>query len=260
MDLGLRGRAAFVAASSKGMGRAIADTFAAEGADVAMCARSEAELLAAAESVRRHGTRVVAHACDVTVAAQVADTVARAATELGRLDILVVNAGGPPPGVFEGLDDDTWQRACDLTLMSAIRLVREALPHLRGSDAASILFVSSYSVRQPILGLTLSNAIRLGVAGLAKTLAVELAPGVRVNTLLPGQIATGRSIQLAESRAAPGQTAEEVMLASVQEIPLRRFGQPDEFARVAVFLSSPAASYVTGTTLAVDGGAVRATL
>ncbi len=260
MDLGLRGRAAFVAASSKGMGRAIADTFAAEGADVAMCARSEAELLAAAESVRRHGTRVVAHACDVTVAAQVADTVARAATELGRLDILVVNAGGPPPGVFEGLDDDAWQRAYDLTLMSAVRLVREALPHLRGSDAASILFVSSYSVRQPILGLTLSNAIRLGVAGLAKTLAVELAPAVRVNTLLPGQIATGRSLELAESRAAPGQTAEEVMLASAQEIPLRRYGHPDEFARVAVFLSSPAASYVTGTTLAVDGGAVRATL
>jgi 3-oxoacyl-[acyl-carrier protein] reductase len=242
------------------MGLAIAQAFAAEGAGVAMCARDATTLAAAAESVRAHGTRVVAEPCDVTDADAVRDVVARAASQLGRLDMLVVNAGGPPPGVFESLDDAAWQSAHQLTLMSAVRLVREALPHLRRSDAASVLFVSSYSVRQPIPGLTLSNAVRLGVAGLAKTLALELAPQVRVNTLLPGQIATGRAIQLAESRAAPGQSADEVMLASARDVPLRRYGTPEEFARVAVFLSSPAAAYVTGATLPVDGGLIRGTL
>lgn len=260
MDLGLRGRAAFVAASSKGMGLAIARTFAAEGADVAMCARTESELTSAAESVRQLGTRVVAHPCDLSDAAQLRDVVARAAAELGRLDMLVVNAGGPPPGVFEGLDDDAWDRAHGLTLMSAVRLVRESLPHLRGSDAASVLFVSSWSIRQPILGLTLSNAVRMSVAGLAKSLTYELAPSVRVNTLMPGSIATDRSIQLARSRAREGQTAEDVMRESAREIPLQRYGDPEEFARVAVFLSSPAASYVTGATIPVDGGVIRATL
>ncbi len=260
MDLGLRGRAAFVAASSKGMGLAIAQTFAAEGADVAMCARNGAELLAAAESVREHGTRVVAHAADVSDAAQVRDVIAHAAADLGRLDILVVNAGGPPPGVFEGLDDDAWNAAHQLTLMSAVRLVRESLPHLRQSDAASVVFLSSYSIRQPIYGLTLSNSVRLGVAGLAKSLSVELAPAVRVNTLLPGSIATGRALELAMSRARPGESAGEVMEQSAREIPLRRYGQPDEFARAAVFVASPAASYITGATIPVDGGLIRATL
>jgi 3-oxoacyl-[acyl-carrier protein] reductase len=260
MDLGLRGRAAFVAASSRGMGLAIAHTFAAEGADVAMCARNASELLAAAESVRAHGGRVVAHPADVTDAQQVHDVVALAASELGRLDILVVNAGGPPPGMFEGLDDDAWKAAFDLTLMSAVRLVRIALPHLRASDAASVVFISSYSVRQAILGLTLSNSVRLAISGLAKSLSFELAPAVRVNTLLPGMIATGRSIQLAESRLTPGKTVEQVMSESAEEVPLRRYGQPDEFARAAVFVASPAASYINGATLPVDGGLIRATL
>ena len=260
MDLGLRGRAAFVAASSKGMGLAIAQTFAAEGADVAMCARDAAELSRAAESVRAHGTRVFATPCDVTDAAQVRDAVARAAADLGRLDILVVNAGGPPPGIFDTLDDAAWQRAYDLTLMSAVRLVRESLPHLRRSDAAAILFVSSYVIRQPIHGLTLSNAIRLAVSGLAKSLTLELAPAVRVNTLLPGSIATGRAIQLAQARATEGQSVEDVMAEAAESIPQRRHGTPEEFARVAVFIASPAASYVNGATLPVDGGIVKATL
>jgi 3-oxoacyl-[acyl-carrier protein] reductase len=260
MDLGLRGRAAFVAASSKGIGLAIARTFAAEGADVAMCARHAEELASAAESVRAHGTRVFAQPCDLTDAGEVGDVVARAAADLGRLDMLVVNAGGPPPGVFEGLDDDAWQAAHTLTLMSAVRLVRESLPHLRGSDAASVLFVSSYSIRQPIAGLTLSNAVRLAVAGLAKSLTTELAPTVRVNTLVPGLIATDRSIQLAEARATCGRTAADVIAESSRDIPLGRYGQPEEFARVAVFVSSPAAAYVTGATIPADGGMIRGTL
>jgi 3-oxoacyl-[acyl-carrier protein] reductase len=260
MDLGLRGRAAFVAASSKGIGLAIAQTFAAEGADVAMCARNADELSRAAESVRGFGTHVVARTCDVSDAAQVRETVASAAAELGRLDMLVVNAGGPPPGTFESLDDGAWKAAYDLTVMSAVRMVREALPHLRASDAASVVFVSSYSVRQAIAGLTLSNSVRLAVSGLAKSLSFELAPTVRVNTLLPGMIATGRSIQLAEARASGGKTVEQVMAESASEVPLGRYGQPDEFARAAVFVASPAASYVNGATLPVDGGLIRATL
>jgi 3-oxoacyl-[acyl-carrier protein] reductase len=260
MDLGLRGRAAFVAASSRGMGLAIARTFAAEGADVAMCARGAGVLAAAAESVRAFGTRVVAHPADLTDASQVSDVVARAAAELGRLDCLIVNAGGPPAGTFETLDDDAWRAAFELTMMSAVRLVRAALPHLRQSDAASIVFVSSYSVRQPVTGLTLSNAIRTGVAGLAKTLAFELAPSIRVNTLLPGNIATDRAMSLARTRATGGRSVDDVLAETAAAIPAGRYGEPDEFARVAVFVASPAASYVNGTTIPVDGAIIRATL
>jgi 3-oxoacyl-[acyl-carrier protein] reductase len=260
MDLGLRGRAAFVAASSKGMGLAIAQQFAAEGADVAMCARNASTLESAASSVRAAGTRVVAQPADLTAADQVTAVIARAAAELGRLDALVVNAGGPPPSTFESLDDDAWHAAVDLTLMSAVRMIRAALPHLRRSDAASILFVSSFSIRQPIMGLTLSNSIRLAVAGLAKTLTFELAPAIRVNTLLPGNIATDRAIQLARTRASTGLTAEDIMADTSRAIPAGRYGTPEEFARVAVFLSSPAASYINGATIPVDGGIIVGTL
>jgi 3-oxoacyl-[acyl-carrier protein] reductase len=260
MDLGLRGRAAFVAASSKGMGLAIARTFAAEGADVGMCARDAAALEKAADSVRVHGTQVVAIPADVSDAAQVSEAVARAVSELGRLDMLVVNAGGPSPGVFDTLDDNAWQAAFDLTVMSAVRLVRAALPHLRSSDAASIVFVSSFTIRQPASNLTLSNALRLAVSGLAKSLTTELAPTVRVNTVVPGLIATDRSLQLARARATEGQSVEDVMAAQAKEVPLGRHADPEEFARVAVFVSSPAASYVNGATIPVDGGLIRATL
>jgi 3-oxoacyl-[acyl-carrier protein] reductase len=260
MDLGLRGRAAFVAASSRGMGLAIARTFAAEGADVAMCARDAEALSAAAESVRAFGTRVVAHPADLTDRAQISEVVARAAEYLGRIDCLIVNAGGPPAGTFETLDDDAWHAAFDLTMMSAVRLVRAALPSLRESDAASIAFVSSYSVREPVRGLTLSNAIRTGVAGLAKTLSFELAPSIRVNTLLPGNIATDRAMSLARTRATGGRSVDDVLAETAAVIPAGRYGEPDEFARVAVFVSSPAASYVNGATIPVDGGIIRATL
>jgi len=260
MDLGLRGRAALVAASSKGMGLAIAQQFAAEGADVGMCARDTSTLERAAESVRAHGTRVVAHTADVSNAAEATAVVERCVAELGRLDALVINAGGPPFGTFDTLDDEAWERAYQLTFMSAVRMVRAALPALRQSDAASVLFVSSFSVRQPIAGLILSNAVRMGVAGLAKTLTFELAPSIRVNTLLPGSIATQRAIDLAAARAGQGQSADDVMSTAAQSIPLNRYGTPDEFARVAVFLSSPAAGYVTGTTLPVDGGLILGSL
>lgn len=258
MELGLAGRAVFVAASSRGMGRAIAEGFAAEGADVGMCARGEAALQEAAAAVRRRGVRVVAEVADVADAVQGPAVVERVAQALGRLDALVVNAGGPRPGTFAELDDADWEAAFHLILMSAVRLIRSALPYLRRSDAASVLLLSSYSTRQPIPGLLLSNSLRLAVTGLAKTLATELAPTIRVNLLLPGMIRTDRALELARARLHGGQNLDDLLASLAAAVPLRRHGEPEEVARLAVFLSSPAASYVTGAAVTCDGGLIQA--
>jgi 3-oxoacyl-[acyl-carrier protein] reductase len=258
MDLGLRGRGALVTASSTGLGRAIALTLAAEGADLAMCARGAERLEASAAAVREHGGRVVARVADVSTLEGATSAVAAAVDGLGRLDILVVNAGGPPAGTFETLDDAAWHAAMELTLMSAVRLIRAALPHLRWSDAASILVVSSYSVKQPIPDLLLSNSLRLGVVGLAKSLSVELGPEIRINTLLPGNISTDRARSLAASRAeAAGVAVDQVEASIASQAALGRYGTPEEFARAATFLVSPAASYITGQAIACDGGIIR---
>ncbi|HKR98893.1 MAG TPA: SDR family oxidoreductase [Candidatus Dormibacteraeota bacterium] len=255
MDLGLRGRAAFVAASSKGMGRAVAEVFAEEGADVGMCARGEEALRSAAAGIRAKGVRVVDTVADVAVAGDVQRAVDRTVAELGRLDALVVNAAGPPPALFEEIDDSQWQQVFELTFMSAVHLVHAALPALRESDAASITIIESSTIRQPIQGLILSNAIRPGVAGLAKTLASELAPQIRVNMVLPGRIRTDRQIELA--RAAGVEDLDKHFVTVGEGVPLGRVAEADEVGRVVVFLASRAASYVTGTMLAVDGGLIQ---
>jgi 3-oxoacyl-[acyl-carrier protein] reductase len=188
--------------------------------------------------------------------------VAQTVAELGGLDLLVTNAGGPPPGKFETFDDATWQRAIDLSLMAHVRLIRLALPHLRQSTAASVLTITSYSVKQPIANLVLSNSVRLATVGLTKSLALELgAEGIRFNSILPAWTETERVYELMSARAKiSGSTAEEEIARLAKDSPLGRMGKPEEFANAAVFLLSPAASYITGVMLSVDGGMYKGTL
>jgi len=259
MDLGLRGRTAFVAAASRGLGRGVALGLAAEGCDVGLCARDAGALEAVAVHIREAGARAVPSVADVTDEKALSAALQATVATTGRLDALVINAGGPPPGRFEEIGDEQWLEAYRLTLMSAVHMVREALPALRRSDAASILFLASWSVKQPIDGLLLSNAIRGAVNGLAKTLSRELAPQVRVNSILTGRIRTERTVALA-GRSHPAADLEAILAEEATAIPLERFGTVEELARVAVFLSSPAASYITGVALPVDGGVVQATM
>jgi 3-oxoacyl-[acyl-carrier protein] reductase len=259
MDLGLRGRTAFVAAASRGLGRGVALGLSAEGCDVGLCARDGGALETVAVHIREAGVRAVTSVADVTDEKAVRAALQATVATTGRLDALVVNAGGPPPGHFEEIGDEHWMQAYQLTLMSAVHLVREALPALGHSDAASILFLASWSVKQPIDGLLLSNAVRGAVNGLAKTLSRELAPQVRVNSLLTGRIRTERTVALA-GRSHPDADLEAILAEEATAIPLQRFGTVEELARVAVFLSSPAASYITGVALPVDGGVIQASM
>jgi 3-oxoacyl-[acyl-carrier protein] reductase len=187
--------------------------------------------------------------------------VSQAVEALGGLDLLVTNAGGPPPGRFEIFDDATWQRAIDLSLMSHVRLIRAALSYLRQSQSASVLTITSYSVKQPIANLILSNSVRAATVGLTKSLALELgSEGIRFNSILPGWTETERVQELMAARAkANGSTVEEEIARQAKESPLGRIGQPEEFANAAVFLLSPAAGYITGVMLNVDGGMYKGT-
>lgn len=266
MDLGLRDKIVLVTAASAGIGRAAAESFAREGARLALCARRVDALETTAAALRsQHGTDVLALPCDVADAAQIDAMVARVVAHYGTVHVLVNNAGGPPPGRSDQVTDADWQRAFDLTLMSAVRTTRAVLPHMRRQRWGRIVNVSSYSVKQPIPDILLSNALRLGVAGWAKTLATEVAcDNVLINTVGPGWTRTDRVTQMLESRArASGSagpaaiTAADAEAAIVRNVPLGRLGEPDEIADVIAFLASERASFVTGTFLAVDGGVVQ---
>lgn len=261
MDLGLAGQRALVTAGSAGLGFATAAALAREGARVVLCSRESSRATAAAERIAADtGADVRGLAADVANAGDVERLVGEAASTMGGLDVLVNNAGGPPPGGFDALDDDAWERGFQLTLMSVVRAFRHALPHFEAAGGGSVLTILSSSVKQPIPNLLISNVYRPGLVGLTKSLAIDYAPkGIRVNGLAPGRISTDRTLQLNAALAQKqGTTPEAVMKASLAAIPMGRLGEPDEFGRVAGFLVSPAASYVTGQTLIVDGGSVRA--
>jgi 3-oxoacyl-[acyl-carrier protein] reductase len=260
MELGLTDKVALVAAASKGMGKACALGLAAEGARVVMFARTARELEAAAEEVRgKTGGQVAAIAADVSRADDVTRVVRRAVETFGAVDILVANAGGPPPGPFEALTDEQWKAAFEQVHLSTVRLIREVLPSMRARKWGRILTIQSSSVKQPVDGLILSNGIRPAVAGLFKTLAQEVArDNVTVNLVLPGRIMTDRLLQHQRERAKAGnRTLEEQLALSATDIPARRVGTPEEFASMVVFLASERASYVTGVAVQVDGGLIR---
>lgn len=263
MDLGLKGARVLVAASSRGLGAASARQFSLEGARVVVNGRSAAPIEETARTIRSEsGGEVYAIAGDVTNADDVNRIVESAAKTLGGLDILVTNAGGPPAGDFESIPDEAWQLAFDLSLRSAARLIRAALPYLKKSDRASILTITSVSVKQPIDNLILSNSVRMGVIGLTKSLAAELGPsGIRVNSILPGWTMTERVTELMQNRAErQGISVDEAIAQQAAGSPLGRMGTAAEFANVAVFICSPAASYVHGAMIPVDGGSIRSSL
>ena len=260
MDLGIRGKVALVSASSKGLGKAIAEELAAEGASLVMCARGEEKLRETAASIRSNGASVREVVADVSTPDGV-ELVTRAAfDEFGRVDILVTNSGGPPSGQFETLAPEAWESAARLLLFSAVNLARAVLPGMKERRWGRILNVTSIAAKQPIEGLILSNSLRAGVIGFARTLANEVAAfGVTVNNLLPGYTLTDRVEHLAQS-AKPGGDSRDVFAKWEREIPMGRLGQPREFAALAAFLASERASYITGSSIAVDGGWIRSLL
>jgi 3-oxoacyl-[acyl-carrier protein] reductase len=263
MDTGLNGRAAFVGGASKGIGKAAALGLAREGCRVAICSRNQQTLDAAAEEIRKEtGAEVLAIVCDMADHEDIKRAVAEAAKAFGRLDIVVNNAGGPPTGTFETLDETYWQHAIDQNLLSAVRTTREALPHLRRSGSGRIINVTSVSVKTPLDGLMLSNSARLAVVGMAKTLSRELAAeGITVNNVCPGNIATERLMSLIEGRAsAQGVSLEQAVALEESRIPMGVLGEAEDVANLIVFLASDKARYITGTTIQVDGGSTAAVM
>jgi 3-oxoacyl-[acyl-carrier protein] reductase len=260
MKLGLKGKVAMVAGASRGLGFAVAQALADEGASVSIASRDEASLRAAAG--RLGSAQVLAIAADVRSAEDIQRWAAATQTRFGGIDLLFANSGGPPAGAALSFDDAAWQGAVDLLLFSALRMVRAAVPSMQSRGSGAILMSTSSSVKEPIQNLGLSTVLRASVSALAKTLALELAPSrIRVNQIVPGRIDTDRVRQLDEINGQKqGLSAEQARSKSMAAIPAGRYGKPEEFGRVAAFLLSDAAAYMTGATVQVDGGLIRSVL
>ncbi|NNE36251.1 MAG: SDR family oxidoreductase [Rhodothermales bacterium] len=257
MNTNLANKVYLVAASSKGLGFGIAEALAADGARVSLCSRTRSEIEQAATDLKtRYGVDARGYVCDASQSDSISDWVSQSISDFGTIDGLVVNAGGPKPGKFDSFSDEDWDKAYNLTLMSAVRMIRAALPTMKAKGAGSIVTVTSSSIKEPIGILLLSNVFRSGVVSLVKSLSVDLAPhGIRINNLVPGSIDTDR-IRSNDIFAAErmGISPEERKAYREAEIPLGRYGTPEEFGKVGAFLLSDAASYISGSTIMVDGG------
>lgn len=263
MDLGLRGKVALVGGASQGLGAAIADALAAEGASVILCARTKGALEAVARDLaNRHGVRTLPRPTDISDPEQVHGLVADALAEFGRIDVLVTNGGGPPSGSFESIGASAWENAYALLLRSAVELIRAVLPGMKERRYGRIVNVTSIAAKQPVGDLILSNALRAGVLGMARTLANETAPfGITVNNVLPGYTRTERVEKLAAAAAERTNSSRESVTSRwTSEIPAGRLGEPRELAALVAFLASEPASYVTGQSIAADGGWIRGLL
>lgn len=264
MDFGLAGKIALVTAASKGLGRASAAALAAEGATVVIASRNRETLEQTAREIRQSSrSTVLAVPADLRRSEEITSLVSRTVNEFGGIDILVNNTGAPPAGIFETISDEQWQATFDLIFLSAVRLIRAVLPPMQKRPEGRIIQIVSSSVKQPIAGLLLSNALRPGVVGLAKTLSVELAPyQITVNNVCPGRMLTdrlrqGSSVQM---RLAQGLTEEEAISELAKDIPLGRIGNPEELGALVAFLASQQAGYITGTTIQIDGGLIQSLL
>lgn len=260
MDLKLEGKVALVAGSSRGLGFGVAKMLVLEGAKVHLGARNQESLRQAAEMIRSEtGGGVSFSPLDASSGDSISEWIAQGAEEWGGIDLLVANAGGPPAGVFEDFSDDQWQQAFEANLLGTVRMIRAVIPHLRSKGGGAVLTITSLTVKEPSEMLVLSNVMRSGVASLVKTLATRFASeGIRFNNIMPGSIDTERVRSLVSIRAErEGISVDAVRANTEKTIPLGRYGTIDEFGRAAAFLLSDAASYITGSSLALDGGALR---
>ncbi|MGM8215001.1 SDR family oxidoreductase [Bacillaceae bacterium W0354] len=262
MDLKLENKSVVVMAASKGLGKATALEFAKEGARVFLSSRNETELKKTVEEIRlASGNNYVNYVvCDITKPNDIKELITQVVKVNGTVDVLINNAGGPPAGTFEKFSDDDWQRAFELNLLSFVRAIREVLPYMKQQQSGRIVNFASSSIKQTIDNLILSNTFRAGIVGLSKSLSQELAKdGILINTLGPGRIATDRVAELDEINAkAQGMSVEQLEEKNKALIPMGRYGEPEEFARVALFLASGANTYLTGQSFVVDGGMVKA--
>lgn len=260
MDLGLKGKTVLVTASSTGIGKAIADGFAAEGANLAICSRSKEKLIEAANDIKsKFGIEPFWGVCDLNSRKDIETFYSAVVSNLGKVDILVNNCGGPVPGYFLELPEESWDDAYKQVLLSVTRFIHLVLPDMISNQWGRIINITSVAVKQPVHNLVLSNSFRAAVTGLSKTLSTELAnKNITVNNVAPGYTLTHRLYELAVNRAKTlGKSHEEILTEMAKDVPMNRLGAPEEIAAVVVFLASRQASYITGTTIQVDGGSIK---